>query len=103
MILLITTMVIGQIVLRSPWRKLLLVLVAIPLSVAKNGLRIFTIAMLGTRVDPAYLTGRLHRQGGPIFLGIALAAVFFFLWILRRGERPDDSAATELVGRVARA
>ena len=103
MILIVTTMVVGQIVLRSPWRKLLLVFVAIPICVAKNGLRIFTIAMLGTHVDSAYLTGRLHRQGGPVFLAIALAAIFVFLWILRRGERPADSTSTEFVTREARA
>jgi exosortase/archaeosortase family protein len=73
--------------LRSFWRKALLVTVAVPLSVAKNGLRIFTIAMLGTRVDPAYLRGRLHHQGGVIFLVIALLVIFLLLWILRKGER----------------
>jgi exosortase len=86
LILLVTTMVVAQILLRSFWRKAVLVAVAIPISVAKNGLRIFAIAMLATRVDPSFLTGRLHRQGGIIFFLIALAAVFLLLWILRRSE-----------------
>jgi exosortase/archaeosortase family protein len=59
---------------------------AVPLSIAKNGLRIFTIAMLGTRVDRGYLTGRFHHQGGIVFFAIALVVVFALLWILRRGE-----------------
>lgn len=84
--LVVTTMVLAQLLLRSPWRKALVIAVAIPLSVAKNGLRIFAIAMLATRVDPSFLTGRLHRQGGIIFFLIALAAIFQLLWILRRGE-----------------
>jgi exosortase len=84
--LLITTMVLAQILLRSPWRKAVVIAIAVPLSVAKNGLRIFTIAMLATRVDPAYLTGRLHREGGIVFFTIALAAVFGLIWILRRAE-----------------
>jgi len=84
--LLVTTMVLAQVILRSPWRKALVIAIAVPLSVAKNGLRIFTIAMLGTRVDPAYLTGRLHHQGGPVFLGVALVAVFGLIWLLKRGE-----------------
>jgi exosortase len=84
--LLVTTMVLAQLLLRSPWRKALVIGVAVPLSVAKNGLRIFTIAMLATRVDPAYLTGRLHHEGGIVFFMIALIGVFVLLWILRQGE-----------------
>ncbi len=90
--LIVTTMVLAHLLLRSPWRKALLILVAIPLSVAKNGLRIFVIAMLVTRVDPSFLTGRLHRQGGIVFFLIALAVTFLLLWILRRGERQDHEA-----------
>jgi exosortase len=84
--LLVTTMVLAQLLLRSPWRKALVIGVAVVLSVAKNGLRIFTIAMLATRVDPGYLTGRLHHEGGIVFFMIALIGVFVLLWILRRGE-----------------
>jgi exosortase len=84
--LLVTSMVLAQLLLRSPWRKAVVVGLAVPLSIAKNGLRIFTIAMLGTRVDPGYLTGRLHHQGGIIFFAIILAAVFALIWVLRRGE-----------------
>ncbi len=85
--LLVTTMVLAHVLLRSPWRKLLAIVFAVFLSVAKNVLRIFTIAMLGTRVDPAFLTGRLHRQGGIVFFMIALIAVFVLLWIFRKGEK----------------
>jgi exosortase len=86
MMLILITMVLGQLFLRSPWRKTLLIAAAVPLSVAKNALRIVTIAALGTRVDPGYLHGNLHRQGGIIFLGIAVAAEVLLLWILRRPE-----------------
>ncbi len=95
--LIVTTMVVAQLLLRSPWRKALIILVAVPLSVAKNGLRIFTIAMLTTRVDPSFLTGRLHRKGGIIFFLIALAAIFLLLWILRRSEETNHE------GRATRA
>lgn len=84
--LLVTTVVLAQLMLRSPWRKALLIGLAVPLSVAKNGLRIFAIAMLGTRVDRGYLTGRFHHQGGIIFFAIALFIIFALLWVLRRGE-----------------
>jgi exosortase len=84
--LLVTTMVLAQLLLRSPWRKAFVIAVAIPLSVIKNGLRIFVIATLAIRVDPSFLTGRLHHEGGVIFFLIALAAIFLLLWIVRRGE-----------------
>ncbi|MGB8985490.1 MAG: exosortase/archaeosortase family protein [Candidatus Sulfotelmatobacter sp.] len=86
LMLVVTTMVLAQMLLRSPWRKALVIAVAIPLSVVKNGLRIFVLGMLATRVDPSYLTGRLHHEGGIIYFLIALAAIFLCLWIARRGD-----------------
>ena len=97
--LLVTTMVLAQLLLRSPWRKAFLIGLAVPLSVAKNGLRIFTIAMLGTRVDPGYLTGSFHHQGGIVFFAIALMVIFALLWILQRGE--DSSPTNKLDGKAA--
>src|ERR1700733_14071424 len=92
LLLLVTTMVLAHLLLRSFWRKALLVLVAIPVSVAKNGLRIFVLGMLGSRVDPSFLTGRLHRQGGIIYFLIALFAMGLLLWTLRRGEADNPGA-----------
>ena len=86
-LLLVTTMILAQLMLRTPWRKWLAIVLAIPVSVAKNGLRIFTIGILGTRVDPSYLTGKLHHQGGIVFFSIGLGCMFFVLWILHRNER----------------
>jgi len=86
LMLVVTSMVLAHLFLRSFWRKAAVVLVAIPLSIAKNGLRIFTIAMLGTRVDPGFLHGNLHRKGGIFFFLIALFAVLLLLWLLSKGE-----------------
>jgi exosortase/archaeosortase family protein len=80
LMLLVTTMVLAHVLLRTPWRKALVVAIAIPVSVAKNGLRIFTIAMLGTRVDPSFLTGRFHHNGGIVFFLTALAIICILLW-----------------------
>ena len=95
MMLLVTTMVLAQVLLRSPWRKLLVTAVALPLSVAKNGLRIFVLAMAGTRIDPSYLTGKLHREGGIIYFLLALAIIFVFLWIGRRGDQKAGLLASD--------
>jgi len=86
LMLVVTTMVVTQMLLRTAWRKAIVIAVAIPLSVAKNGLRIFVLAMLATRVDRTYLTGRLHHEGGVIYFLIALAIIFLLIWIARRSE-----------------
>jgi exosortase len=85
-ILIVITLVLANLFLRAWWRQVLLVAIAVPLSVAKNAIRIFTIAELGTRVDPGYLDGRFHRHGGIVFLGLALLVVIGLLWMLRRSE-----------------
>ncbi len=87
LMLLVTTMILAQVLLKTGWRKAVVVLLVVPLAIAKNGLRIFTIGMLSTRVDPSFLTGRLHHNGGVVFFLIALAVIFLLLWFLRRGER----------------
>jgi exosortase len=95
LMLLITTMVLVHVLLKKPWRKILLILLAVPLAVAKNGLRIFAIGMLATRVDPGFLNGRLHRHGGILFFLLALATVLVLLWFLRRGEKETSAAVRE--------
>ena len=88
LMLVVTTLVLAHLFLRSWWRKALLIAIVIPLSVAKNGFRIFTIGELGTRVDPSFLTGRLHHHGGIIFFGLSVLATGGVLWALRRTEVP---------------
>ena len=96
LMLVVTTMVLAQMSLRSVWRKALVIAVAIPLSVAKNGLRIFVLAMLTTHVDRSFITGRLHHQGGIIYFLIALAAIILLIWAARRGEeKPRALAMTD--------
>lgn len=84
--LIVTTMVLAHLFLRSWGRKVILIAAAIPLAFVKNGLRIFVIAELGTRVDPEFLEGNLHRHGGIVFLAIAWVIVIGLVWILRRSE-----------------
>ena len=88
LMLVVTTMVFAHLFLRSWWRKALLIVAALPLSVAKNGLRIFTIAELGTRVDRGFLNGNLHQHGGFVFFGVSVVAMIVLLWVLRKTEIP---------------
>ena len=99
LILIITAMVLASLFLRSRWRKILLVAAAVPLSVAKNGLRIFVIAELGTRVDPTFFDGWLHHRGGIVFFATAVLALVGLLWILQRNE--NVPAVSECTARLA--
>jgi len=87
LMLVVTTMVLAQICLRSTWRKVAIVAVAIPLSVAKNGLRIVVLGLLTTRVDRSFISGRLHHQGGVIYLLVTLVAVGALIWIAHHFEK----------------
>ena len=95
LLLIVMTMVLAHLFLGSWWRKALLIAAAIPLMVAKNGLRIFVIAELGTRIDPGFLDGKLHHHGGIVFLAIATAIVIILIWILRRSETSQSRVISE--------
>lgn len=90
LMLVVISMVLAHLYLRSVWRKMAVVLAAIALSIAKNGFRIFVISMLGTRVDPGFLHGNLHRHGGPLFLLLALLILLLLLWLLSRGDPSSE-------------
>ena len=51
----------------------LFVLLALPLGIIKNGIRITTLTLLAIYVDPSFLSGNLHREGGFLFFLLALA------------------------------
>lgn len=85
-VLVVMALLMAHLFVRSNWRKALLVLASIPLSVLKNAIRIVVIGELGTRVNPSFLHGNLHRQGGVIFLGLAALMLIALLWILRKSE-----------------
>ncbi len=99
LMLVVTSMVLAHLFLRSMSRKILVVLVAIPLSIARNGFRIFALSMLGMHVDPGFLFGSLHHKGGIVFFVLALAALLLLLWLLRWTEEQQSLApASHLTG-----
>jgi exosortase len=86
--LLLTSLLAGHTLLRSSWTKIALVLVVLPIAVLKNAIRIVALSLLAIHVDPSFLTGQLHHEGGIVFFLLALgllAPVFLFL---RRFETP---------------
>ena len=103
LMLLVTTMVLAHLLLHSGWGKALVIVAAIPLSLAKNGLRVFTLAILGVYVDPAFLNGWLHHHGGIVFFLVFLASLFTLLRLVRWAERKPmaQSTVTHLARPIA--
>lgn len=86
--LVITCLLAGYLFLRSPWSRTVLVLFAIPLSVLKNGVRIVTLSLLSIYVNPAFMTSKLHRDGGVLFYVLALAILYpVFRWLEKSEKR----------------
>src|ERR1700692_3656256 len=54
--------------------------------IGKHGMRIVTLAMLATYVDPGFLCGNLHREGGVVFFMIGLLLMVPVFWLLQGGE-----------------
>jgi exosortase len=96
LVLLITSLLAGHLFLRSAWTKTVLTLVTVPLFIIKNTIRIVTISLLSAYVDPSFLTGSLHRQGGPLFFSLALVILAPIVWLLKKSERMVTSRAEAL-------
>jgi exosortase len=94
--LLILTLIIAHESLLSNWRRLALVVATFPIVVFKNGVRIVTLTLLATYVDPSFLTGSLHHDGGIVFFQIGLVMLLPVLALLRRAERRDYASPPEI-------
>lgn len=87
LVLFITSLLAGYMFLRSPWRRLVLASLFLPIALLRNGLRILTIALGTIYVDPTIIDGPVHRKGGPPFFVISLIPLFLALWLLLKNEK----------------
>jgi exosortase len=85
--LFITCLLAAHLFLRTKWKMLVFVLLALPLAIIKNGIRITTLTLLAVYVDPGFLTGSLHHEGGFVFFFLGLAILFPVLLLLQKSER----------------
>jgi exosortase C (VPDSG-CTERM-specific) len=93
--LFLTSLVGGQLLLRSPWRRAILVAVVLPIALARNGLRVFVIGELCVRIGPEMIDSYIHHHGGPIFFALSLIPFSLVLvWLIRadRRARPDSTS-----------
>lgn len=93
--LFISSLAAGYVLLRSRWSRTVFSLMTIPVAIFKNAVRIVTISLLGVYVDPGFLHGRLHRQGGLPFSALALVLLAPLLIALIRIERRRSRRATK--------
>lgn len=84
--LFITSIIAGQLFLTSGWRKVVLTLVIFPITIFKNGLRIVTLALLGSYVNPNILATNVHKKAGIPFFFLSLMVLGVILWLLRKSE-----------------
>jgi exosortase len=98
--LFITSLLAAYIFLRGAWKRSVFVLLAICFSIVKNGIRITTLTLLATHVDPGYLTGRLHREGGFVFFVLTLAMLAPVLFLLHISEAERRLTGAKLDGHV---
>jgi exosortase len=84
--LLLTSLMAGHLYLRTGWKKAILVTAVLPMAMLKNGLRIVTLSLLASRVDPGFLTGKLHHEGGFVFFLLTLLLLVPLFALLSRSE-----------------
>lgn len=85
-VLFITSVVASYLLLKSPWRRAVLLAVVLPLAILRNGFRILVLGLLCVHVGPHMIHSVIHESGGPLFFGLSLLPLFLLLWWLRKGE-----------------
>ena len=81
--MLITSVVAGYLILPTGWRRVLLSLAVVPITIFKNAVRITTITLLSIYVDEKFLTDSwLHHSGGIVFFAIGLVLLALVIWVL---------------------
>jgi len=98
--LLVLAILVGHFYLRTWWKQLVFVLAGFAVMMVKNGIRIVTLTMLASYVDPGFLYGNLHHEGGVVFFMIGLLLMVPVYWILQTGEHAPDREAMKLAAPV---
>jgi len=92
--LLILALLVSHFAFRPFWKKLVFLFAGLLIMLIKNGVRIATLTLLANYVSPAFLTGKLHHQGGIVFFLIGLGLLVPVFWLLQRNEPKMAHAKT---------
>jgi exosortase len=98
--LLVLAILVGHFYLRTWWKQLVFVLAGFVVMIVKNGIRIVTLTMLASYVDPGFLYGNLHHEGGVVFFMMGLLLMVPVFWILRTSESVADLQAPKIPAPV---
>jgi exosortase len=99
MAVLILALLAAHFYLRSFWKQGLFVLCSLFIMIVKNGVRIATLTILALYVNPSFLFGKLHRDGGVVFFLLGLLLLLPILWVLGRpGPRGKDASLSASQG-----
>lgn len=101
LVLFLVSLYAGHLFLKTPWKKVALATLVIPLSIIRNGFRITTLSLLSAYDDPGWLESPLHHRGGPVFFALSLVPFFLVLLLLRRSERVRDPEEPQPPGTAA--
>ena len=91
--LLILAILVAHFYLKTFWKQVVLVAAGLFVMILKNGVRIVTLTLLASYVDPGFLYGRLHHEGGVFFFLLGLLMLAPLLWLLERGEPKQATPA----------
>jgi exosortase/archaeosortase family protein len=86
MALLIIALLLAHFAFGRVWKKVVFVMAGLCMMLIKNGIRIATLTLLANYVNPDFLYGSLHHEGGVVFFLLGLALLIPVFWLLRRGE-----------------
>ena len=91
--LLVLAILVAHFYLKTFWKQVVLVVAGLFVMILKNGVRIVTLTLLANYVDPGFLYGRLHHEGGVVFFLLGLLLLAPLLWFLQRSEPKENRAS----------
>lgn len=93
--LLSMAVLLGALVLTKPVTRVLLVLLAIPVAIVVNGIRVFFTGFLVYYVSPAYGEGFMHLTEGWLLFLVSLAILAGMAWVGGVAERLGRARGAE--------
>ncbi len=87
LVLFMTSLLAGNMMLTSRWKRAWLALLVIPLAILRNAFRIFSICELCIHFGPQMIDSPIHHRGGPIFFALSLVPFFLLLYYFIKLER----------------
>jgi len=99
--LVILAVLLSHFAFRPFWKRAAFVCAGLCMMLIKNGIRIATLTLLANFVNPDFLYGRLHRQGGVVFFLVGLTLLIPVFLFLRRGEAEMVVASPQGFGSSA--